>query len=91
MSNEEIKQPSFENNILKAQKLLEKLIDPEITLSNSVEIYKDGIKELEEAQKLLDDAKLEFQELSKQDNKIDGKTKSFLDMPLNNLKSFFNI
>ena len=65
MSNEEIEQTSFENNITKAQKLLEKLIDPEITLSNSVEVYKEGIKELELAQKLLDDAKLEFQELSK--------------------------
>ncbi len=65
MSKDKIEQPNFENNIEKAQKLLEKLIDPEITLSSSVEVYKEGIKELELAQKLLDDAKLEFQELSK--------------------------
>ncbi len=65
MSKNEIEQPNFENNILKAQKLLEKLIDPAITLSSSVEVYKEGMKELELAQKLLDDAKLEFQELSK--------------------------
>jgi len=55
---------SFENKIVEAQKLLEKLIDPEITLSDSVAVYKNGIKELEIAQKLLDEAKLEFQELS---------------------------
>ena len=55
---------SFENKIVEAQKLLEKLIDPEITLSDSVAVYKNGIKELEDAQKLLDEAKLEFQELS---------------------------
>ena len=55
---------SFEQKIQEAQKLLEKLIDPEITLSNSVEVYKAGLKELEVAQKLLDEAKLEFQELS---------------------------
>lgn len=55
---------TFENKIVEAQKLLEKLIDPEITLSNSVEVYKNGMKELEIAQKLLDEAKLEFQELS---------------------------
>ena len=55
---------SFENKIIEAQKLLEKLIDPEITLSNSVEVYKNGMKELEDAQKLLDDAKLEFKELT---------------------------
>ena len=55
---------SFEQKIQEAQKLLEKLIDPEITLSTSVEVYKAGLKELEAAQKLLDEAKLEFQELS---------------------------
>lgn len=55
---------SFEQKIQEAQKLLEKLIDPEITLSKSVEVYKVGLKELESAQKLLDEAKLEFQELS---------------------------
>ena len=55
---------SFENKIEEAKKLLDKLIDPEITLSQSVDIYKNGIKELESAQKLLDEAKLEFEELS---------------------------
>jgi len=55
---------SFEHKIQEAQKLLEKLVDPEITLSNSVEVYKSGLKELEVAQKLLNEAKLEFQEFS---------------------------
>jgi len=56
---------SFEEKIEEAKKLLTKLIDPEITLSNSVEVYKKGMKELELAQKLLDEAKLNFQELNK--------------------------
>ena len=63
MSENQDKVP-FEQKIQEAQKLLEKLIDPEITLSTSVEVYKAGLKELEAAQKLLDEAKLEFQELS---------------------------
>ena len=62
MSKEE--QISFEDKIEESKKLLEKLIDPEITLSNSVEIYKKGMQELESAQKLLDEAKFEFQEIS---------------------------
>lgn len=62
--SKDIESNSFENKIIEAQKLLEKLIDPEITLSNSVEVYKNGMKELEVAQKLLDEAKLEFKELS---------------------------
>lgn len=62
--SEDQEKVSFEQKIQEAQQLLEKLIDPEITLSKSVEVYKAGLKELELAQKLLDEAKLEFQELS---------------------------
>jgi len=62
--SKDIKTNTFENKIVEAQKLLEKLIDPEITLSNSVEVYKTGMQELELAQRLLDEAKLEFKELS---------------------------
>jgi exodeoxyribonuclease VII small subunit len=56
---------SFEEKIENAKKLLDKLIDPQITLSNSVEIYKNGMNELKEAQALLESAKLEFEELKK--------------------------
>ena len=62
--SKEIELDTFEKKITEAQQLLEKLIDPEITLSNSVEVYKNGMKELEIAQKLLDEAKLEFTELT---------------------------
>jgi len=58
------KELNFEDKIKQAKELLEKLIDPEITLQTSVQIYKDGIKELEDAQKLLDEAKMEFEELN---------------------------
>jgi len=51
---------AFEDKIIKAKELLEKLSNPQITLSDSVKVYQDGIKELEEAQKLLDEAKLIF-------------------------------
>jgi exodeoxyribonuclease VII small subunit len=61
MSEEKI---NFEDKIKNAKEILEKLINPEITLSQSVETYKAGMKELEEAQKLLDSAKLEFEELN---------------------------
>jgi len=60
----EIEELSFEDKIKQAKQLLDKLIDPEITLQNSVNIYKQGMKELDEAQKLLDDAKMEFEEIN---------------------------
>ena len=56
---------NFETKVEQASKLLEQLSDPNITLQNSVKIYKDGLKELEVAQKLLDEAKLEYQEILK--------------------------
>ncbi len=64
MSEEKKEQLSFELKIQEANNLLEKLIDSEITLSDSVKVYKEGMKELEIAQKLLDDAKFQFEELS---------------------------
>ncbi len=51
----------FEQKISHAKEILEKLMDPEITLSQSVAYYKEGIKELQEATKLLENAKLEFE------------------------------
>ena len=58
--SEEKEELSFEVKIEKAKELLDKLSNPQITLENSLEVYKTGIKELEEAQKLLDEAKLIF-------------------------------
>ena len=64
MSKEQENNINFEDKIKSAKELLEKLINPEITMSDSVNIYKNGMKELEEAQKLLEEAKLDFQEIS---------------------------
>ncbi len=60
MTEEKKEEQSFEQKIQKAKELLEKLSSPDITLSDSLSLYKKGIKELEEAQKLLDEAKLIF-------------------------------
>ena len=57
VKNEEL---AFEEKINKAKELLDRLSNPQITLSDSLDVYKTGIKEIEEAQKLLDDAKLIF-------------------------------
>ena len=62
----QIEQINFEEKVLKAKELLEKLSNPQITLSDSIDIYKNGVKELEEAQKLLDEAKLIFTTANKE-------------------------
>jgi len=53
----------FEKKLNEAKKLLEKLNDPEITLHEAMEYYKKGIKLLEDATKMIEEAKLQFQEI----------------------------
>jgi len=55
---------SFENEIESAKELLKELNNPEITLAKSVEVYREGIKKLENATKMLDEAKLQIEEFS---------------------------
>ncbi len=59
------KEMNFEEKIAHAKEILEKLMDPEITLSQSVAYYKEGVKELQEATRLLEAARLEFEEYNK--------------------------
>ncbi len=61
--SEEKESVSFEAKIEHAKKILEKLMDPEITLAQSVKAYEEGIKELNEATKLLEEAKLKINEI----------------------------
>jgi len=54
---------NFETKLNNAKKTLETLMSPEITLENSVKAYEAGMKELQEAQKILEDAKIKIQEI----------------------------
>jgi len=54
----------FEKKLKEAKELLGKLNDPEITLYDSMEYYKKGIKLLNEAAKMIEEAKLEFEKIS---------------------------
>ncbi len=51
---------NFEEKIVKAKEILEELTKSDITLSDSLKLYNEGLKELEVAQKLLEEAKLIF-------------------------------
>ena len=54
----------FETKIKNAKELLDSLLEQDITLSKSMEIYNKGIKELDDASKLLEEAKLQFEEIN---------------------------
>ncbi|WP_095226417.1 exodeoxyribonuclease VII small subunit [Helicobacter sp. 12S02634-8] len=54
---------SFEARIEKAKEILSKLNTQNLNLKEGLNLYKEGMQELQEAQSLLEKAKLEYQEL----------------------------
>lgn len=60
-------QEGFEEKIGKAKELLEKLNEADITLEQSMKIYKEGIKILNESNQMLENAKLILNEANSED------------------------
>jgi len=56
----------FETKLQNAKTILETLMDPEITLENSVKAYEKGMSELTQAQKILEDAQIKIQTIKTQ-------------------------
>jgi|GEM_PF-252705 len=54
---------AFESKLESAKKVLETLMNPEITLSDSVKAYERGMSELAEAQKILEEAQIKITEI----------------------------
>ncbi len=52
-----MKTETFEEKLAYSKELLEKLMNPEITLEESVKLYEEGLKNIKEAQKLIEEAK----------------------------------
>jgi len=57
---------SFEKKLEDAKKVLEELSNPDIALADGMKKYKDGLKLLQEASKMIEDAKLEYTTLQEQ-------------------------
>ena len=55
-----MKTETFEEKLEYSKTLLEKLMNPEITLEASVKLYEEGLKNIKEAQKLIEDAKIKI-------------------------------
>ena len=60
---------SFEEKLKNAKEILERLSDPSITLKDAMKEYKKGISILNEATKMIEDAKLEYEELQLDEDK----------------------
>jgi exodeoxyribonuclease VII small subunit len=62
MSKEKEKE-NFETKLESAKTILQTLMNPEITLQESVKAYEKGMGELNQAQKMLEDAQIKINEI----------------------------
>lgn len=53
----------FESKLESAKKVLETLMNPDITLQDSLKAYEKGMSELAEAQKILEEAQIKITEI----------------------------
>ena len=56
---------SFEEKLAHSKELLEKLMDQDITLEESVKLYEEGLKNIKEAQQLIEEAKMKIEVIEK--------------------------
>lgn len=60
-----MKRKTFEDKLAYSKELLEKLMDQDITLEESLKLYEDGLKNIKEAQQLIEDAQLKIEVIEK--------------------------
>jgi exodeoxyribonuclease VII small subunit len=60
-----MKKETFEQKLAHSKELLEKLMNPEITLEDSIKLYEDGLKSIKSAQSMIEDAKLKVETIKK--------------------------
>jgi exodeoxyribonuclease VII small subunit len=67
-----MKNKSFEEKLEHSKELLEKLMNPEITLENSVKLYEEGLKNIKEAQTLIEEAKTKITVIEQANQNVDA-------------------
>ncbi len=68
-----MKTETFEEKLEHSKALLEKLMDPEITLEASVKLYEEGLANIKEAQKLIEEAKTKITVIEQSSQNIEEK------------------
>jgi exodeoxyribonuclease VII small subunit len=65
-----MKSKTFEEKLDYSKELLDKLMNPEITLEESVKLYEEGLKNIKEAQKLIEKAKIKISVIEQKNQNI---------------------
>jgi len=68
-----MKTKSFEEKLEHSKELLEKLMNPEITLEESVKLYEEGLKNIKEAQTLIEEAKTKISIIDQANQNVESK------------------
>jgi exodeoxyribonuclease VII small subunit len=66
-----MKNKTFEEKLEYSKTLLEKLMNPEITLEESVKLYEEGLANMKEAQKLIEEAKTKVSVIEQADQVLE--------------------
>jgi len=56
-----MKSDSFETKLEESKEILNRLINPDITLEESLKLYEEGLKRIKSAQKMIEEAKVKIQ------------------------------
>ena len=68
-----MKTQSFEEKLEHSKELLEKLMNPEITLEESVKLYEEGLKNIKEAQTLIEEAKTKISIIEQANQSVENE------------------
>ena len=66
-----MKTETFEQRLELSKEILNRLIDPSITLQESIKLYEEGLNHIKEAQKMIEEAKVKIQTIEQ--NRADGE------------------
>jgi len=69
-----VKKKTFEEKLDYSKELLEKLMNPDITLEESVNLYEEGETNIKDAEKLIEDAKVKIKVIEKSRQNLDGES-----------------
>jgi exodeoxyribonuclease VII small subunit len=67
-----MKKALFEEKLAESKAILEKLMDPEVTLEQSVKLYEEGLTAIKTAQKMIEEAKLKVEVIEKNQSGVDA-------------------
>jgi len=60
---------TFEEKLETSKKILDQLMNPEITLEESLKLYENGLIQIKEAQKMIEEAKVKIETIEKNSSK----------------------